>query len=173
MRTRTETRSRGEISGRVDRTAEDMDSRGADLEDRRSEVQSLREAVENMDFGGTSDAIEIMENALDNAEKVVVDTAERQSEELDEVQADNAEHGDELQDRADADRGDAENISDVSSGISIGESVNELTRARDKLLEDFDFLDDALKRAQEAGERSEEHQNKVREFIMSGGRARR
>jgi hypothetical protein len=170
---RNETKSRDEIRERVDRTAEDMDNRGAVLDERRVDVEALRVTVENMDFGGTSDAIEIMENALDGAEDVVVETFDRESDELDDVQADNAEHGEELHERSDADRGDAERISETSGSISTRESVNELTRARDALLEDIDRLLEQIDRSKEVGQRSEELQNSIANIMQSGGRARR
>lgn len=172
-RSRNETKSRAEIQETVDRTAEDMDNRGSVLDERRVDVEALRETVESMDFGGTSDAIEVMGNALDGAEGVVVETFERESDELDDVQAGNAEHGEELQGRSDADRSDAERISHTSERISTRESVNELTRARDALLEDIDHLLEQIDRSKEAGQRSEELQNSIANIMQSGSRARR
>ena len=174
MRTsRCEAKSLAEIRDEADQTTEDMDRRGTDLEERGAEVESIREAVAEMDFGGTSDAIEIMESALDRAEDVVVETFDQQSDELDDVQAGNAEQGEELHERSEADRGDAERISETSVRISTRESANELTRARDAVLDGLDHLIEQITRRKEAGERSKEHQNTVRELIKSGGRARR
>jgi len=172
-RSRNDTKSRNEIRDTVDRTTEDMDNRGAVLDERRADVESLRATVESMDFGGTSDAIETMENALDSAEGVVVETFDRESDELAEVQTGNSEHGEELQERSDADRGDAERISQTSEGISTRESVNELAKARDALLEDIDHLLEQIDRSKEAGERSEELQSNIASIIKSGGKPRR
>ncbi|MBT3379364.1 MAG: hypothetical protein HN742_26430 [Lentisphaerae bacterium] len=169
-RRRGESTSRDDIRETVDRTEEDLDSRGTELEVLKVDVETVRNAVERINWGGTSDAVEIMESAVDGAEQAVIDTHGRQTAELDEVQAENAEHGDELGERSDVDREDADHISDTAGGVSTQESVNELTRARDAVLQDIDFLLEQIDRAQTAGERSQELQDIVDQAVGASGR---
>lgn len=78
-RGRTETTCCGYVNERVDRTKQDLEKRAAELEIRRSDGELIREATEKMDFGGLTDAIRVMVNALASPEQAVIDTAEHQS----------------------------------------------------------------------------------------------
>lgn len=160
--------SRSDITEHVGRSQQDMREKEGDLEKIATDMETVRETLEALDFGGTSEGCDGVEMSMRGAEDVTESVFDREDEELEKVQADAEDHQGEIQERTDSDNSDLEQISDASSRIETSEAVNELVKAKDAALRDIEFLSEQIRRAQDAREESEQTQQEYQRRVHSG-----
>jgi len=157
--------SRSEVTERVARHREGMEGIGKELEQIVADIETIRKTLEELDQGGTSDAAEEVERAIEGAEDVTVGEFSQESGQLEEVQKDSEEHEAELKERSDSASADLGRISEASGRITRDVTNNAFIPAKEAALLDIDFFAEQGKRAQEAREECrrlhEDHERRV------------
>ena len=166
---RKDTKSRGDISEAVEGSAADMGEKLGDLEKTQQDVETVRQTLESLEFGGTSEGADAVEESISGAEDVAVEVFDREGEELDEVQSENEEYEGELQEHSESDKSDLEKISGAGGSIDTDETVRELMKAKEAALQDADFLAEQIERAKDARDESERVQQEYSNRVHSGG----
>ena len=161
---------RHEVIEKVDLNGKDMGEKEDNLDKVASDVETVRQTLENLDFGGTQDGSEQVERAIENAESVTVEVFDGQESQLDQIQNDNQEFEGELQDRRGSSESDLGKLSDSSTRTETEETVNELLKAKESVLRDIDFLAEQIDRARVAREKSDAIQENLKARIGSGSR---
>jgi hypothetical protein len=162
---KTDTPTRSEVTEKVEKNKDDMEEKVEDLDTIATDTETVRETLEALDFEGTADAADEVEDAFEEAEDVTIEKFDEEDEVLEEVQDKTEDHENELQERSDSSQMDLGKISDASGRIETDDTVNELINAKEGVLKDIDFIDEHQKVAEEARDESErlqqEHQNRV------------
>ena len=169
MKRRTDVKSRPEINQAIDKSGNDMQEKEADLDKIAADVETVRETLESLDFGGTSEGADAVEVTMEGAEDITEDVFDRGDEELEQIQEEDEEYQGELEEAADSDESDLEQISDASSRIETSETVEGLVQAKEAALRDIDFLSEQINRAREARDRSEQTQREYQNRVHTRG----
>ena len=161
---------RHEIIEKVDLNGKDMGEKEGNLDRVASDVETVRQTLENLDFGGTEDGSDQVKGAIEDAESVTIEDFGREEGQLDQIQNDNQEFEGGLQDRRGSSESDLGKLSDSSARTETEETVNELLKAKESVLRDIDFLAEQIDRARVAREKSDAIQENLKARIGSGGR---
>jgi hypothetical protein len=167
--TRKDTKSQGDITETVEQSATDMQEKLGDLDKIQQDVQTVRETLESLDFGGTTEGADAVEESVTGAEETTVDVFDREGEQLDDIQAENEEYEGELNEHSESDKSDLDKISNASNRIDTDETVSELVRAKEAALRDVDFLVAQIERAKSARDESENTQQEYKNQVHGGG----
>ena len=166
--------TRSEISQTLEDTDIDMRERAEDLGERADDVGIIRETMEELDGGGTSEGTDDVEQNIVAAEGAAVEAFEQADEELETVHEKSREFARELEDRRDSAEGDRQRISDAGGRVRTPEALDRIAAAREAAEKDVEFLGEHLDRAQQSHEESErtqsEYQDRVRGQRSSHGR---
>lgn len=164
---RKDVKSRGEITDTIDRSGTELEEQTGDLGKLEKDIQTVRETLANLDFGGTQEGVNQVQELVSGAETRTTEEFDREDEQLEQVQSENAEFEQELQEHSESEKTDLDKLSEASGRITTDVTVNELLKAKEAALQDVDFLMEQVKRAKEAREKSEqeqqEYQNTVRQ----------
>jgi hypothetical protein len=164
-RRKSDRRSRGEITERIEKHQTDMREKGDQIGKSVSDVELERQTRDQLDLGGTSEAAEAIERALDSAEDTSVKEFDAESQALDQVHGDAEGHETELRERSDAANTDLDKLSDAGGRLHGDSSNRELLKAQEEDERDIEFLKEQEARAREAREESkrlhEEHQRRI------------
>ena len=166
-------KSRGEITDTVDRSGQDMDDKLGDLDKISADVLKLRETVAALEFGGTDEGNDMVEDSFEEAEAVTVDVFDNEDDQLDSIQAENKDHQEEIQELSDSDESDLSKVSDASSQIETDQTACSMIPIKEQLLRDIDFIVGEVGRARDSREESENTQQDYRGQVHSGGGRRR
>ena len=169
MGRRGDSKDRSDISETVEQSASDMSEKGEDLDTIATDMETVRETLAGLDFGGTTEGGDAVEMSIHGAEDVTDGVFDGQDAELESIQGENEACQEELDGHSDSVNSDLDKISDGSSRIQTGETVNELLKAKEAALQDIDFLTEHVSRAREARDESEQAQEGYRQRIKSGG----
>ena len=157
--------TRGEVSEKVEKHETDMREKGDQIEETVEDVETVRQTLEDLELGGTSEGSDAVEQAIEGAEDVSAGEFDEESEGLEEIQGESEEHEGELQERSDTTSSDLGKVSDASGRVHSDATNRELVDAKEAALRDVEFLDEQATRAGDAREESrrihEEHQQRV------------
>jgi len=145
-----------------------MEEKELDLDTLAMDVETVRETLEKLDFGGTRDGAEQLESSIKDAEEVTEGVFDEEDEDLDRIQEENKEFEGELDERRDTSDSDLGKVSDASSKIKTAETISELVKAKEAIMRDIDFLKEQIDRASDARQKSDEIQKKHEARIRSG-----
>ena len=166
MARRHDVPTRGEVTERIDKNRDVMHEREEQLETTADDVETIRQTLEELDFGGTTEGSNEVEASIEQADDVTVGVFDEHDGNLDDVQGESEEHEGELEERTGVCESDLGKISDASARIETDETVGELVKAKEGAVKDIEFLGDQEKRAREAREESDriqkELENRVR-----------
>lgn len=162
--------TRTEIEGKIERTNNEMEKKGEDLDTIASDIETIRHTLENLDMKGTREGAEKLETSFENTEKVTTEVFEGKDDELEQVQRENNEFEQEIEERKGSSESDLGKVSDASARIETSESINELLKAKEAGLEEIDYLKDQIERVREAMEKSESKQERQKHRINAGRR---
>ena len=168
MARRGDVPTRGEVTEKVEHNANDMQEKAEDVDKIVEDIETVRQTLEELDLGGTSDGAEKVERSIDAAEDVTVDVFDREDEEVEQLQEDTSEYEDDLGERSDTVESDLGKISDASGRIETQETTNELVNAKEAAIHDIEFLSDQARRAEEARAESERIQQDHQSRAHSG-----
>mgnify|MGYP001583735070 CR=1 FL=1 len=163
-------RNRSDISERTERSRNDMRGKEGDMGEIVEDVETVRGTLESLDLGGTEEGADAVEIAIHGADDITAGIFDREDGQLDGIQNESEEHQSELQERSDSDHGDLDKISDGSSRITTGETVNEILKAKEAALHDVDFLGAHIEQAESAREESEQIQREYQQRVHAKGR---
>ncbi|VGO13478.1 hypothetical protein PDESU_02035 [Pontiella desulfatans] len=169
MKRNKDTKGRGEISETVDHSNSDMDEKLGDLDKVQQDVATVRDTLASLEFGGTSEGADAVEQSITDAENITVDVFDQQDGELDDMQSGSQEFQSELEDHSASDQSDLERVSEASGRLETDETVSELVKAKEAALRDIDFLMEQIERAQTARDESERTQEDYKQSVHSGG----
>ncbi len=161
MGKRSDTPSRGEVSGTVEKHETDMRQKEEDLDVLATDAETVRDTLDSLDFDGTSEGGDSVEAEIEEADNVTVEIFEREDESLESIQGDSEDYQNDLQGRTDSDELDLGKISDAAGRVSTQETVSKLADAKNAVSEDMDFLKDEIEQANEAKEESERIQKEL------------
>ena len=165
-----DTSSRAEIEEKIEKTNNEMEDKGENLETIASDIETIRHTLENLDMRGTSEGAEKLETSFENTEKVTTEVFEGKDDELEQVQQENNEFEQEIEERRGSSESDLGKVSDASARIETNESINELLKAKEAGLEEIDYLKNQIERVREAMEKSESTQERQKHRINAGRR---
>lgn len=163
------TKGRGEITETVEHNNSDMEEKLGDLDKVQQDVATVRETLANLEFGGTSEGADAVEQSITDAENVTVDVFDMQDGELDDMQSGSQEFQGELEDHSTSDQSDLERVSEASGRLETDETVSELVKAKEAALRDIDFLMEQIERAQTTRDESERTQEDYKQRVHAGG----
>jgi len=161
--------SRSEITEQVERTTSEMDEKEADLDKIASDVETVRETLDNLDLEGTQECAEELETAFNETEDVTVEEFDSEDESLEQIQDESQEHEGKIEGHRDSSESDLGKVSDASSRIELKVAQNELVKAKEAALRDIEFLAEQIDQAREAREKSDEIQSQLRARVQSNG----
>lgn len=158
-------RSRGEITEKLEKHRTDMREKGDQIGKSVSDVETERQTRDQLDLGGTSEAAEAIEQALDSTEDTSVKEFDAESQALEQVQGDAEGQEAELRERSDTATADLDKLTDAGGRLHSDSSNRELLKAKEEDERDIEFLKEQEARAREAREESkrlhEEHQRRI------------
>jgi 6-pyruvoyl-tetrahydropterin synthase len=172
MARRKDVPTRHEVTEKIESNRKEMEGKETDLDKIASDVETVRQTIEQLDFSGTAEGSEQMESSIESAEDVTREVFDREDDSLEEVQTHNEEFEGELQDRQGSSESDLGKISDSSAKIETKETINELVKAKEAVLHDIDFLVEQIRRASDARKESDAIQERLRTRVHTGKRGR-
>jgi len=170
MARRKDLPTRHEVMERVDRNKDDMEEKEGDLDKIATDIEIIRQNIESLDFRGTSDGYDHIEESIEGAKDVTVEVFTRENEELDRLQTDGQEFEGDLEDRRNSSESDLGKVSDFSAQIETEETINELLKAKEAVIRDIDFLAEQVNRASDAREKSKTIQERLQVQANMGKR---
>jgi len=167
MPSRKDVPGRGEVTEKIETGKKEMEIKEVDLAKIVTDVETVRQTLEQLDLSGTAEGVEEVEASIRNAEDVTEGVFDREDNDLESIQAVNHEVEEGLQERRGLSESDLGKIEDANSRIETMETVNEFVRAKQAALHDIDFLSDQISRASEAREKSDEVQDRLQSRVHS------
>jgi hypothetical protein len=149
----------------------DMEAKEGNLDKITSDVETVRDTLDALDFKGTSEGSEQIERSIKSAEDVTTEVFDNEDNELEKIHDENQEFENDVMDRRRSTESDLGKISDSSARIETHETVNELSIAKEAVLQDIDFLSEQIERANEARKESNAIRVKLQERVNSRKRS--
>jgi len=167
MGKRNDVPTRGEVSESVKKHQADMVRKEEDLGVLATDTETVRSTLDSLDFGGTSEGVDAVQGAIEEAENVTVEIFEREDEVLEDIQRDSEDYQNDLQGRAETAEMDLGRISDASGRVETQETVSRLADAKNAVMEDRDFLRDEVERSDEARNESDRMQKELQDRVLA------
>ena len=167
MSKRSDAPSRGQLSETLERHEGDMSRKAEELETIASDVETIKDTLDSLDFSGTAEGADEVEATITDAQDVTVDIFEEQDEGLEQIQEEVEDYQNELQDRHDSSESDLGKVSDASGRVETQETINKLAESKEGLLKDIEFLRSQVDEAKEAKDESERVQNTLKDKVSS------
>jgi 6-pyruvoyl-tetrahydropterin synthase len=164
--------SKREVSERIGKDKNDMEEKQVDLEKVASDVETVRQTLEKLDFGGTTEGAEQLEKSIESAENITTEVFEKKDEHLESIQSKSKEFEGKITEHRNTSESDLGKISDSSAKIETKETVNELVHSKEVVLKDIDFLVDSINRISDAIKKSDAAQEKLKSRVHSSQRRR-
>ena len=102
MARRGDVPTRGEVTEKVDHSADDMQEKAEEMDKVVEDIETVRQTLEELDLGGTSDGADEVGQSIEAAEDVTVDVFDREDEEVEQLQQDSSEYEGDLHERSDS-----------------------------------------------------------------------
>lgn len=152
----------------IEKDRKDMESKEGNLDKIASDVETVRDTHGRLgDYVGTSETYVEVERHIKSAEDVTTEVFDKEDYELEQVHDENQEFEEEVKDRRRSSESDLGKISDSSARIETREAVNELSKAKEAILHDIDFLSEQIDRANETRNESNAIQEKLQARVHS------
>lgn len=161
--------TRGEVTEKVERHKDDMTEKVEGLDIIASDTETVRETLENLDFEGTAEGQDRVQESVEQAENISIDIFDTTDDTLETIQSETEEYESELEERTDSLDSDADKVAEAIDRISTEETNKELEQTRQEIREDEDFLADQEEIAKQAREENEELQIKHRGRVHGKG----
>ena len=109
---------------------------------------------------------------MESAENITTEVFETEDKNLERIQSNSKEFEGEITEHRNTSESDLGKISDSSAKIETRETINELVKAKEGVLEDIDFLVDSINRISDARKKSDAAQEKLKSRIHTNQRRR-
>jgi hypothetical protein len=160
-------RSRADVSEAVEQTDQSLREQLEELEKSDEDVQTVRDTLSAMEFGGTSDGGEAVRVAIESTEQVGIEVFDEKDGHLDEIQDESEALQGEIEGQADADERDDQAVTDAGGRLANEETIRALDDVKRRLNEDIEFLKDHFEKAMRSEEESESKQQDHRGRVHS------
>ena len=134
-------RRQSEISDAAAKAKDGMDEKLRDLGLERDDVLVTRETLGELEGDGTEEGCQEVVEAIERAEGVARETFERDGCILKDIHYEGKEQAEGLQDGRESVERDVERIIGATGRINVRDNVRDLEQAREKALQDKDFLE--------------------------------
>ena len=160
--------TRSEVNEKIDISRKEMDEKENDLDKIATDVETVRQTLESLDFGGTAEGAEELEGSIEGAEDVTTDVFDRQDSTLEKIQEDNQEFEGELSERKGTSESDMGKVSEAGARIETNETISELEKAKEAISRDIEFLFEQIDQASDARKKSEDIQERHNARVHTG-----
>lgn len=167
MRTQKRRPRRPEVKEKINQNKTDMEAKEVNLDRIATDVETVRETLEDLEFDGTVEGTEEIETEIENAEDVTVEIFDAEDDALETIQEDATEYQDEMSDRSDSSENDIKKVSLARAKIETTETALELKKAKDAIVRDIDFLIEQIEITSEDIKNSEEAQGDLNKRVHS------
>ena len=166
MARRGDQRRRDEVRDQVETQDREMDDKAEQSDDVVSDAETIRDTINELDFGGTVEGMDGVEQSIESASDVTAEEFDRQDEQIEQLQEEVEDHEQELQERSDTDQTDLGRLADASRELRTDVPNQEVIAAKEALIDDDEFLKEQKFEAEQARQESErlqqEHQSRVK-----------
>ena len=162
--------NRSEIERKIEKADKEMEEKGDMLDDIATDLETIRNTLENLDLGGTKEGADELEASFENTDRTTTEIFNEKDGELDQVQEENKEYEHEIEERKNSSESDLGKVSEASAKINTQESINELLKAKEAGLQEIDFLKDQIDRVREAMSKSDSIQEDLKNRISANQR---
>ena len=159
--------SKKNITDQNDKSAEEMDQKGKELETTALDVETLRELHQEVNLETTEEGSKQLETSITGAESAAVTEFQREDEELEQIQKENEEFENDLSERENLSESNLDKTSEAGSKINTKEALEEITRLQDSINDEIRFLDEQIKSANDARTQSDMTQQELQGRIHS------
>ena len=136
MGRRKDVTTRSEVTEKIESNKGQLEAKEIDLDKIAQDVETVRQTIEGLDFGGTAEGSDEVEGAIEGAKDVTRDVFDREDDSLDKMQDEAQEFEGEIQDHQRSAESDLGKISDASAKIDTKETITELEKAKEATLRD-------------------------------------
>lgn len=169
-RRRSDSPRRSEVTEKVEHQKDSMDQKNDELDTIATDTETVRETLEALDFDGTAEGGDDVEEAIEKSEDVTVEIFDGEDETLEGIQSDTEEYEGELHERTDSSESDLDKVSDAAAKIETRDTVDELAHAKEAVSSDIEFLEEQNENAREARNESDRLQEEHRGRVHGGRR---
>lgn len=162
-------RSRGDITTCVEQRGQEYDAKTQELTETTEDVQTERDAIEQLQGLGTVEGTQGVTSSLEQAEATSQGEFQQGADSLKESQAEGQECEGELQERSDATAADGERISQARQEVKSGAAGASLESAEAQANEDVEFLRGEEERAREGRESAEQQYEQLVQIVFGAG----
>ena len=171
MRSKSDTPTRSEVTGKIEESKNEMSEGVEDLDVIATDSETVADTLDSLDSLGTTEGAEAAIGAIETASEVTGDIFDKSDEELNEyVDSEVKEHERELDERVDSSESDSEKVSDAIGQITTQETKGELEQAHSEIDDDIEFLTEQEQATRESREETEKTQQEHRSRIQSAKR---
>ena len=166
MKRSRKTMGRGEIERRIKENQEATEAKEHEVEEAVVDSERVGDVHDSLDFGGTDEGADAVEQNLDAAQDTAVEVADERDAELEETHESAREHEDEISERVEFTESDRAKIVEAEHNIAVQETLDRITDSVEAIKEDLAFLEKSHEQAaefrEEAGRRQEELRSRIR-----------
>ena len=171
MRSKSDTPTRSEITGKIEESKNEMSEGVENLDVIATDSETVADTLDSLDSLGTTEGAEAAIGAIETASEVTGDIFDKTDEELNEyVDSEVKEHERELDERVDSSESDSEKVSDAIGQITTQETKGELEQAHSEIDDDIEFLTEQEQAARESREETEKAQQEHRSRVQGAKR---
>lgn len=144
----------------------DMQKAEENLEEISDDIQTVRETIKNLDLKGTLEGALATEQHLNSAEDVTQDVFSTEDSKLEKIHDDSQQFENNLQERGDSSEADLKKVTDHSTKIKTNDTIGEIKKAQEAILDDLDFLNEQVQEAKTRIEESKNIQARLKTIIQ-------
>ena len=165
MRRNRNTVSRSETERRITENQEATSEKEDEFEEAVLDSERVDETRDSLDFGGTDQGADAVEQNLDGAQDKAGEVADERDEDLEQIHESGREHEDELSERVESNESDRTKIAQVEHDASMKETLEGIARSLEAIEEDLAYLKESHENAEESGQESDRRQKELRARI--------
>lgn len=169
MKRRRHSESRSEVEKKVETSEKKLDERVDALDKMDKDVRIVREMIADMEFGGTLEGADELEQSVEATEDTAVEVFDEGNQKLEEVETENEALEGDLKEKKETNESDQGKLEDSKQKIEAGKTLQELEQAKENVLRDIQFLADKITRAKEARDQALEEQKGMKNRVHGSG----
>lgn len=169
MSRRRRTESRSEVESKVETSERNLVERIDVLDKMQEDVQTVREMIADMDFGGTLEGTDELEQSVEKTEGTAVEVFDEKDQELEGAAAENEALEENLTEKRETDESDQGKLDSAGEKLDADKTRRDIEEAKETVLRDVEFLAQKIARAKEARAQAREAQKNLQGRVHSGG----
>ncbi len=157
--------SRSETERRFTENREAATAKEDEFEEAVQDSERVDETHESLDFGGTDEGADAVEQNLDGAQDAAGEAADERDTALEQIHSEGETHETELDERAESNESDQTKIAQTESESTLKETLEWVARSLDAIKEDLAYLKESHEKAADSRQESERRQSELRTRI--------